>query len=75
MSDELILGLVGNLVTIIIASGGWWLAYHLQKNHRLVLRLEKRIYRLEQELRARIAFEKYVCGQIAERENEFLSVV
>lgn len=69
MSENLILGLVSNLVTVVIASGGWWLAYRLQRNDHYVERLGKRIHRLEQEVRARIALEKHVCTQIAEQEK------
>jgi hypothetical protein len=69
MSEDLILGLVSNLVTMVIASGGWWLAYRLQRNNRYVERLEKRIHRLEQEVLARIALERHVCAQIAEQEK------
>ena len=45
------------------------MAYRLQRNNHYAERLEKRIHRLEQEVRARIALEKHVCTQIAEQEK------
>lgn len=69
MSDQLILGLFSSVVTLGVAGGGWWFAYKISKDEKRVRSLEATVKRLENDVRARIAFEKHVCKQISDNEQ------
>jgi hypothetical protein len=58
MSETVLIGIAGNVVTLLVAIGGWVFGYRMQSEARRLGRLEKKVGQLESEVRARIALEK-----------------
>lgn len=66
MNENLLLALLGQIVTLFIAIGGWVFAYRMHNNSKRIQVLEKKIVKLENEVRSRIALEKSACDWLAE---------
>ena len=66
MPETVLIALAGNVVTLLVAIGGWLVAYLMQREAKGRKRLEDRVVRLEAEVRARIALEKAACDWLAE---------
>jgi len=66
MSEAAQIAILGSVVSIFIASGGWFLTLLLNRRKELQARQAKRIARLELEVRARIALEKAACEWLSE---------
>lgn len=66
MPGELWVALISSAATLLAALGGWLFAYRLNNQSKQLARREKRIAKLEQEVRARIALEKTACVWLGE---------
>lgn len=66
MINEILLFLIGNAVTLLIAAGGWVFAYILHRDAKSQVRIESRVERLAAEVKARIYFEEDACDWLAE---------
>jgi hypothetical protein len=62
--------LLGYLTTLLVAAGGWSFAYLMQRDAKRRRRLERKVARLENEVRARLALEKAACEWISELVNK-----
>ena len=58
--------LIGSSITMLVAIGGWIFSYLLQRDAKRTVQNERKITRLEDEIRARIALEKAACEWVAE---------
>jgi len=70
VSSEVLVTLVGGITTLSVAATGWVFAYRLQCSAARFQRLQKRIARLETEVRARIGHEMTACdwlGQLLDK--------
>ena len=56
----------GNVVTLLVAIGGWLFAYKLNKQSKRIVRLEKNNLRMRLEVRARMAVETAACEMLSE---------
>ncbi|MCC7279355.1 MAG: hypothetical protein IT487_13715 [Chromatiaceae bacterium] len=66
MTETMLTTLLGHLTTLLVATGGWVFAYLMQRDAKLRARLEGKLTRLEDEVRARIALEKAACVWLSE---------
>ena len=66
MSETLLVAAAGYLVTLLVAIGGWVFGYRMHSEARRLARLEKKVNRLQLEVRARIALEKSACNWVSE---------
>ena len=66
MSETLLISLVGYLVTLLVAVGGWVLSYRISSQARRMAKLDSKVNRLTTEVRARIALEKASCDWLSE---------
>jgi hypothetical protein len=73
MSNEVLVAIVSGMTTLSIAVAGWVFAYNLQYSSARFQRLQKRVSRLETEVRARIGHERTACdwiGQLLDKSPE-----
>ena len=70
MPEALWVALISSTATLLAAVGGWFFAYRLNSQSKQLAQREKRIVKLEQEVRARIALEKMACEWLGELENK-----
>lgn len=73
MTETVLVALIANVMTLLVAIGGWVLTYKLQCDARRQARLERQVEKLGQEVRARIALEKAACewlGEVTQRTAE-----
>ena len=73
MSNEVLVAIIGGITTLSVAVAGWVFAYRLQCSSARFQRLQKRISRLETEVRARIGHERTACdwlGQLLDKSPE-----
>jgi hypothetical protein len=61
MTETALIALLGYLVTLLVAIGGWVFAYHIHRDAKRLDQLERKTTRLKEEVRARIALEKTAC--------------
>lgn len=66
MNETMLTALLGYLTTLLVAAGGWMFAYLMQRDAKRRARLERKLSRLEDEVRARIALEKAACEWLGE---------
>lgn len=66
MSSEVLVAIVGNTTTLLVAATGWVFAYRLQCSAAKFQRMQRRIARLETEVRARIGHEKTACDWLSQ---------
>ena len=66
MSEVMQVSILGSSVTLLVAIGGWIFAYLMQREAKRFARQERKIKKLEEEVRARIALEKAACAWLAE---------
>ena len=69
MTESLMIAVLANVVTMLVATGGWGVAYWMQRDVRYLKRLEKKMVTFELEVRSRIALEKTACDWLAELTN------
>lgn len=62
--------LLGHLTTLLVAAGGWVFAYLMQRGAKRRASLERKLTRLEDEVRARIALEKAACEWLSEKTQK-----
>lgn len=65
MSESVVIAVAGNVVTLLVAIGGWLVTYLMHRQVRRLAQLQNRVTRLEVEVRARIALEKAACTWLA----------
>lgn len=65
MTETIQIVLLGHAVTLIVAIGGWQFAYRIHVEQKRLANQTRRIQRLEEEVRARIALEKTACEWLA----------
>lgn len=75
MSETVLIAVAGNVVTLLVAFGGWIAAYLMQREAKGRKRLEDKVAKLEAEVRARIALEKAACDWLAELTDRSLDAV
>ena len=66
MANEILVLLIGNGVTLLVAAGGWFFAYTLHREEKSKARVKARVERLEAEVKARIFLEEEACNWLAE---------
>ncbi len=66
MNDSIYISIVSNLVTFLVAIGGWIFSYFVLRDSKRLLRLERSIEKYKNEIRARIYEENIACNLIAE---------
>jgi hypothetical protein len=66
MDNEILRSLIGSLVTLLVAAGGWIFAYILHRDEKSQARIKARVERLEAEVKARIFLEEEACDWLAE---------
>ena len=66
MTETMLTTLLGHLTTLLVAAGGWVFAYLMQRDAKRRASLERKLTRLEDEVRARIALEKAACEWLSE---------
>lgn len=57
---------ITSTTTMVVALGGWAFAYLMQRNANRLSNLARRVDRLSEEVRARIALEKAACDWLGE---------
>lgn len=65
MTETLLVSLFSNIVTLLVAVGGWVFGYLMHADGKRRVQLERKISRLEDEVRARIALEKTACDWLS----------
>jgi hypothetical protein len=58
MEKEILLSLIGHLTTVLVAAGGWWFAWRLQKEKKQQERQQKQLEKMADEILARIILEE-----------------
>lgn len=66
MSNDVMVAIIGSTTTMMVALGGWIFAYLMQRNANKLSSQARRIDRLSDEVRARIALEKAACDWLGE---------
>lgn len=66
MNDTLLISLISNGVTLLVATGGWLFAYYMQRDEKHSSRQKAKTERYEYEINARIELEKDACQWLAE---------
>ena len=66
MSNDVTIAIIGSATTMVVALGGWAFAYLMQRNPNKLSSQARRIDRLSDEVRARIALEKAACDWLGE---------
>jgi hypothetical protein len=70
LEKEVIIAIFGSVTTLAVAIGGWAFAWAMQRDAKKRERQQKRIAKLEDEVRARMAEEKSASEWIAELTNK-----
>jgi len=69
MQSEIVIALITSTATLLVSTGGWVFAFFMQRRSQNLAKLERRIGRLENEVRARIAMERVACQWISELQK------
>jgi hypothetical protein len=66
MSESTYIALMSNVVTVLIATGGWLFTYIVYSKDRKTSQLEKLVAKLKKEVSARISQENIACKMISQ---------
>lgn len=70
MTENILIALLGNFITLLVATGGWVFAFYMHRDAKERERLARKVRRLEDELRSRIALEKTACALLSEETGK-----
>lgn len=66
MNENITVALIASGAALLVAIGGWIVTYWLNRQGKKLDRQQRRIVKLEQDMRAHIAIEKEACAWLSE---------